>query len=468
MVNKNILLALLPPWGDNSFPPLGISSVSSNLIKNGYRVIKKDFNAMIYWKIISNLKYIFSDLSKLCDEDKYKKHALPVLMLFMNKWVDEIMDSNASIIGFTSYCTNRYTIKTISEMIKKRDPKKIIVVGGPEANNREFLTWGTIDFAVIGDGEESFLHLVDALLNNKSDYKNIHGLLYLDNKCNESIYTGDNTIRLLDDLPFPNFEGLDMSKYGKCPVPIEGSRGCINKCSFCGDVLLNKKFRFKSGKRLFNEFIKHVHCGHFDFAFVDSLLNGNIKELEIFCDLVIKSGINKGPQKITWRGNACIRKEMSSELLDKMNKAGCVQLNYGVESGSDLVLKKMNKQITESLASDVIKKTHLSGISVFVFIIIGFPTETENDFNETLNFIKKNREYISHIFAGKGCTIVLNSDLQVNPDKYGIYWTTEEQTIRKDAHCWCSLETTPDIRMQRVVALSDYCKSLNIASENLL
>ncbi len=468
-MNNKILLALLPPWGDNGFPPLGIPCISSYMIKNGYNVIKKDYVADIYSKIIQNFIKIFSNPSNYLYENNYNKMIYPLLIHFLKKWVDEIIESDASIIGFTAYSTNMYTIKNISKMIKAKDPDKIIVIGGPETNRvHEYITWECIDYSVIGDGEDTFLQLVEALRNSKTDVRSIKGLFYKNKRNNEIVNTGDNTIVRLDDLPFPDFNNIDFQKYKWSAIPIEFSRGCINKCSFCVDILLKNKYRFKSGKRVFEEIMHFVNLGHTYFAFMDSLLNGNMKELENFCDLIIENGINNGENKITWEANVCIRKEMTFELLDKMKKAGCNCLHYGVESGSDDVLKIMNKKTTVSLINEVLKNTYLAGIKVNIYMLLGFPTETEDNFKETLNFIETNKKYINYIYAGEGCVIFLNSDLYKNPEKYGIYWKTEEHKNNKDGHNWYSKETSLEIRRERVKIFVEHCNALKINSENQL
>jgi anaerobic magnesium-protoporphyrin IX monomethyl ester cyclase len=462
-LNKKILLALLPPWGDNSHSPLGIPCISSKLVKNGFKVIKKDYNADVHSKIISKYDENFSDFSNLFDEDNYNKIIYPLLKSSIDKWAKEILKSGAAIIGFTLYLMNKCTIRKISEIIKEKAPDKIIVLGGPETSqNRDFMKWGTIDFAVTGDGELTFLQLVEAIVYSKTDYCDIKGLIYKENGKPDIIYTGDNTITNLDDLPFPDFKDIDLRKYKWNSIPIESSRGCINKCSFCSDTLLKRNYRFKSGKRLFDEVMHFVNLGHMNFAFMDSLLNGKISELEKFCDLIIESGINKGKKKITWGGTACIRKEMTLELLRKIKEAGCYNFTYGIESGSDDVLRMMNKRTTVSLAEEVLKNTYLAGIKAFVFILIGFPTETEDDFKKTLEFITRNKEYISYIFAGGGCTITPNTDLFINPEKYGIYLLDDEQIIYKYPHRWLSKETTPEIRKARIKTFVEHCRSLNV------
>jgi anaerobic magnesium-protoporphyrin IX monomethyl ester cyclase len=463
LMNKKILLALLPPWGDCSTSPLGIPSITSNLLEDGYEVIQKDYNVEVYYSIIKKNNEIFSNPLIVYNEHDYNEKIFPLIKDSLNKWVNEIIDNEVPIIGLSAYCTNIITIRKISEIIKVKAPENIIIVGGPEAAQINKIAAEYIDFIIIGEGEVSLRNLIKEIYSPCPDYKRIKGIFYKDKESKENIFTGDNTFARMDDLPIPDFKDIDFGKYRWSEIPIESSRGCINKCSFCSDILLQKKYRFKTAKRLFDEVSHFAKLGHRSFGFVDSLINGNITELEKFCDLIIGNKL-----KIFWTGNACIRKEMSYDLLKKMITAGCFSLNYGLESGSDDVLKMMNKRFSVPIAGEVLKNTRMVGIKVSVYILIGFPTETNKNFEETLNFITENKKYINYIFMGGGCVISKDSDLYNDPEKYGIYWSDDVKPENRNGHNWHSKETNPEIRRNRVEKMIEHCKSLKIRFESLI
>lgn len=152
------------------------------------------------------------------------------------------------------------------------------------------------------------------------------------------------------------------------------------------------------------------------FYFNGLLLNGNVKELESFCDLILDRGLN-----IRWAGQAMVRPEMSLSLLKKMRSAGCEWLYFGVESGSDTVLKKMNKNHNSVLAEEVLKNTNIAGIKAQINIMFGFPTETEKDFNETVDFLKRIRPYIDSILASQSfCTLEKETYMRRHPEEFSI------------------------------------------------
>lgn len=233
-------------------------------------------------------------------------------------------------------------------------------------------------------------------------------------------------------------------------IPIVTSRGCVNRCTYCAERVFWKNYRFRSAENVYTE-IKHQHdtLGKNSFYIVDSLINGNMKELERLCDLIIKDNT----LRIYWGGKAAIRPEMTRGILQKLYKAGNRSIVYGIESGSDKVLQDMGKRFDIELTTKVIKETHESGIAVGTFWIIGFPTEKEEDFEETIRFIRTNKAYIDIVTPGYGCGILKGSELFINYRKYGIEFKENG---------WYSSYTTPEIRDTRLKRFKEECSHMNI------
>ena len=148
--------------------------------------------------------------------------------------------------------------------------------------------------------------------------------------------------------------------------------------------------------------------------FNDSLINCNITSLETFCDLLIKEKIG-----MQWMGNARIRPEMTCELLSKMHQAGCMGLWYGIESGSQRILDKMKKGYSLETARKVIQDTARNGIRVLIFMIVDFPEETTSDFEQSVDFLQQNKDYIDQVSISR-FSVLHDSEIAVNPQKYGI------------------------------------------------
>ncbi|MBN1649554.1 MAG: radical SAM protein [Spirochaetales bacterium] len=457
---NTIHLSLLPPWANN-IVSLGIPCISPELTKAGYNVIKKDYNNRIFNEVIEVNQDKFYDYSVIGDRDKYNEIAYPLLEPYLRKWADEIIESKAELVGFTTYDLNLHAVLGISEMIKQINSDIIIVLGGPEViKNREFLEHDCIDYAICSDGEFAFTALVNALKNEDRDLRELEGLIYRDRQTGEVVDNGECRVKDMDLLPFPDFSGYSFADYAWGDiVPIEGSRGCINDCTFCNVDVEKKKYRHKSGARLFREFSHRISSGKTHFYFTDSLINGHMKELEKFCEQVIEHDLNNYGQLI-WDAHACIRKEMTPEFLAKMKKAGCNLLHIGLESASDNVLKDMKKRITADLAAEVLDNINKAGILALIFVIVGFPTETEQDFQNTLDFMTQNHDSIHEICLGrKGCIVGFGSDLYINPDRYGIYWKSGDNKIYNN---WYARNNTPEIREARAGQFITHCEDLGI------
>ena len=323
-----------------------------------------------------------------------------------------ILEVPAEIVGFSVYRSNRlFTVKVI-EQVKRIDPSRVIVIGGrgcsTESERAGFPT-GLVDVFVVGEGEGALASGVE----RNGDFSGISGTIipagggYLDN----------GRARPLDinRIPFPTFEQFDLNKYTEKTLPMLSSRGCIARCAFCDDHLTWGRYRYRKAEFVLDELRWHVKKnGISHFWFNDLLINGSNKHLERLCDLIIERGLD-----IRWIALAIVRRDTTEALLKKMRRAGCYTLNYGIESGSDKILKRMGASYTVSEAEQVLKLTRRADINTQLNFIVGFPGETEAEFMETFQFITRNRNWICGISNLNTCTLVENSPLGNSPRSYG-------------------------------------------------
>jgi len=247
------------------------------------------------------------------------------------------------------------------------------------------------DIIVIGEGEQTLLEVVNRLKEGKS-IKNGPGI-FLPKDWDHNISL-PQPIEDLNSIPFPTFSEFNLSEYNPesdyKPIPLILSRGCIGRCCYCIDCIMWPKFRCRLAEHVFKEIEYHIKINKAKaFEFNDLTCNGNLKQLSGICDLIIESGL-----KFDWVSYAIIRKDMGPELFSKLKQSGCHTLIYGVESGSDKTLGRMKKTYTSEDAQQVIRLTHDSGICTNINIIVGFPGETEEDLEETVRFLQRNKEYI--------------------------------------------------------------------------
>jgi anaerobic magnesium-protoporphyrin IX monomethyl ester cyclase len=248
----------------------------------------------------------------------------------------------------------------------------------------------------------------------------------------------------------PVYDLFPLDKYKSICIPILGSRGCIFKCSFCSETVLWKRFRYRTAENLIEEFKFHLkNFGTNSFYIVDSLINGNMKELVKFCKIVIKENLD-----ISWGGKASIRTQMSKEILTLMAKAGCTNIQYGIESGSPQVIRDMRKGFTVDIAKRVLRDTYEAGIFTGTFFLVGFPTETEEHYQETKQFLKDIECYIDEVIPGFGMGIQPGSEVYNDQDKFGISWNEKGE--------WFTKHSTIEQRENRVSDFRKFCNRLNV------
>jgi hypothetical protein len=286
------------------------------------------------------------------------------------------------IVGFSCFKSNlNATLETIKFIRSlKKDIK--VLLGGPEITRQLFKSRGRIrrnimesaDLLVAGEGE---IPLSDFLKGDRAEKF--------------------RKFRQLDDLThlgFPRYDGLNLSSYPRSDaIALQFSRGCIRKCEFCSEKLLYKGFRTREVKSLMDEIRYHKEKNNMKYyIFFDSMINADLKKFENICDNIIK---NFG--SVDWEAQMAIRKDMDYRMFEKIKKSGCYNLFVGLESGCDKTLKKMNKGFSAGEAENFFRKLKKAGLSFGISIIVGYPGETQKDFQESLDFVIRNKDIIPKI-----------------------------------------------------------------------
>lgn len=200
----------------------------------------------------------------------------------------------------------------------------------------------------------------------------------------------------LDRFPPPDFSLFDLESYksnARLVLPYELSRGCINSCFYCYYIhkgMINIKEPSKSVTELM---MLSQEYGTDRFHLMDAAINLDADWLMRFCDLL-------GKQHGKIKFSALAIPNMHRLLLDKLKEAGCVQLRWGVESGSERMLKKINKGITRESIKDTLAHAHLIGINNYITLISGLECELESDVEETITFIQ---EIAGYVDSAKEC-----------------------------------------------------------------
>jgi len=293
------------------------------------------------------------------------------------------------VVGMQVYCTTLNRCYKIAEIIKNINKNIKIVLGGAQATlePKETISNKNIDFCVYGEGEITFSNLLKAL-KNKQPLKNINGIVWK-NKGKVIINKPQELIKDLDSLPLPARHLFPMEKYhssanlrGKRTLNIMTSRGCPYMCSYCaGSLIFGKTHRYHGTDRVIKELkeIKEKY-GSDDIQFFDETFTANRKRVIELCNKMIKNKLN-----LEW---SCFTRVnlVDRELLAIMKKAGAYQIFYGLESGVQRLLNLIRKGITLEQSRKAMKITHETGIETWVSFMLGLPSETKEESEQTIKF----------------------------------------------------------------------------------
>jgi len=298
-----------------------------------------------------------------------------------------VADQKPDFIGLTAATSSIKSAAEVASLVKKNVPGVIAMVGGCHLTAQPKKTMDTFpdfDIGVIGEGENTLPELLDSLRGHK-DLNSIEGIVYRNN--GKAVVTEKRArIQNLDSLPFPAFDLLpDIPRHYRIPVQsidnypavsLVTSRGCSGKCGFCDRSVFGNEVTCHSADYTLNLMRQmKERCGIRSILFEDdnfmALLRGKRKDF-------IKK-LTDGNLNITW---ACAGRvdDADEELLRSMKEAGCYQVLYGIESGSQKILDGLRKGITIEAATRALAMTKKAGIRTKGFFIAGSPGET----NETL------------------------------------------------------------------------------------
>jgi radical SAM superfamily enzyme YgiQ (UPF0313 family) len=422
-----VALVLAPGWSREK-PPISLAFLSASLRQGGHQAYCFDLNNELYLGCKQNYKNKWQPENDVCWTDPYfissfiKEHRKLIA-----RHVEFILDTQAKIIGFSTYYPNQQMSLEMAKLLKEKDRHRIIIFGGPQCMRQvggsSIIKEEYVDAVAVNEGEQTILDLA-RIVENKGCLEYCPGILF--KREGSIVDCADRPpIEDINFLPFPDFSDYQLKNYlYPQQLPILSSRGCIRNCLFCTAKIPWQKYRSMSGKRIFKE-IKYQlekHNGVNFFHFYDCLVNGNIKALEELCKLVIDEKNNGSMDDLQWWGYGIIRPQMSQGLLKEMKLAGCQSITYGIESGSQKVVNLMGKKYDMKIASEVIKNTHNAGIKVTTIFMFGFPGEKEEDFNDSLRFVENNKNYIDEAIPAEAfCVIERHAPLYKQAKEAGLY-----------------------------------------------
>lgn len=406
------VLFILPPLfvfmgSDFTAFPLGLGYLVSILKERG--ITARIYNADIYQPD----RYAEGPLRKSI------KHFIRIISgfsYFAKRWssyYDRVNDSNnpiwqdlrtvirkihPKIVGISASVITIPSTAVIARIIREELPNAKVVVGGPAVSTceEELIPNEDIDFLVYGEGEDTIAELTAFLLghvNYPLSLKDIRGLKYHEGGVVVSTPSRP-LIADLDVIPFPDREAMFvLDNRGEirtvyANADILASRGCPYPCKFCAAYMVwgTRKTRFRSVNNIVAE-ISYLNqtYGQRSFVFWDDLFTANRKRTYELCEMIISHGLH-----IDW---VCLVRlnTIDAGLLAIMKKAGCREIQIGIESGNDRILRYVGKDLTVETIREKVALVRESRIDWGAFFIIGFPSETRAEMEDSLRFIREIR-----------------------------------------------------------------------------
>jgi len=302
-------------------------------------------------------------------------HEVVIIDNNLKKDLSELKEMNPDIVGITGTTPSINQAYECADYCRKEGYK--VVMGGPHVSALPDEAIQHADAVVVGEGEIAFKKIID---------ENLTGIIK------------GEPIMDLDEIPMPAYDLFDIEfyitrkemrflrHYGKERfVSIMTSRGCPYNCTFCHNSYREIKYRFNSAERVVSEIeylIKNYKIE--SFFFIEDNFFVNKERVKEVCSLMIERGIN-----LPWGANARVD-NLDRETLILAKQAGCKQVTFGWESGSQRMLDIYNKQVTVEQNAESIRLCNELGLQADGTFMIGGPGETLEDMKLTTKFIVEN------------------------------------------------------------------------------
>lgn len=424
----SLVLILLPEWG-TYFPPYNLSRLAAVTRAAGYQTTVYDVNVACWNKLkgVTDVDYWDPSREWMWQGDWYKNEIAPHVQPIYQEYIEKIVALNPDVIGFSLYYCNEVGSYWMAEQLRQRLPNAKIIAGGPQAIAPTPVHTDIYDHFIQGEGEQLLLNLLEKIENNIP--------------ATEKYLKNPPGLRLdLDQMPFPDYSDYDLNEYSMPNgISSEVSRGCVANCVFCTEVHF-WKYRGRMSGNILDELEHQNRLYGIDLVwFIDSLVNGNLKELRAFAQGVVTRGL-----KIKWQGYARNDGRMDLDYFKDLAASGCFYLNYGVESGSQRVLDDMKKHTTREAIEQNFKNSAEVGILTSTNWIIGFPTEQPQDVADTFTISWRIQNYkILNFSPGVSMMLSPGAEITDNPGNFGISPLEYMQT-------WCNVSMT-NTKLHRLI-----------------
>lgn len=390
--------------------------------------------------------------------------------------VDKIIDMNVDLLAISVFSYRQYYIcKIFLESLNKKEHNMKVYIGGPgvwyisnttkKTNGYELCMEGLVDAYTLGNAEEVIVDLFKGV-----DAKNLYGV---NTRAKLEVDSNEEWTELVkkiqDKYIKPSYKKipiLDREKKSK-EIFISGANGCPGKCAFCSIREYIPYPSYRDGKEVADEcYDLFQQTGVTRFKRTDALANGHSKFFKSFNERIIE--LKQQDHSFNFEYNCMFvpkdQRIHNEEYYRIMSEAGCVSLDLGIESGSERLRKDMRKAYTDDQLDWHFEMCQKYGIKNNVSIFVGFPTETDEDFNENLKMLDRYQKYIedrtfNEIQDCGKFVLYTKTYIYNNLEEYSTV-ITDESSEPIEWVCTTNPSNTPEKRLERERVFRRYAKDL--------
>jgi radical SAM superfamily enzyme YgiQ (UPF0313 family) len=302
------------------------------------------------------------------------------------------------VVGLQIYTSDRNVSRDYLRGLSQLSPRPLLVAGGPHPSSlpqrvlEDFAP--ELDYAFAGEAEVGFARFLECLQSGAMDDSELAEIPGLIRRTAAGVAV--NPSEFLQDLERygePSWDLLRPETYPPSPyaafarklpvAPLVASRGCASRCTFCAaGCLSGYRVRYRSPQAVLAEIERLIRVhGVREIQFADDNFTLNREVVTEICEQMIARGLD-----VPWSCPNGVRLDsLDPELLRLMKRSGCYSLAVGIETGSKRLMKKIHKGINLDQVRDRIALIREAGILAVGYFILGFPTETPAERQQTID-----------------------------------------------------------------------------------
>lgn len=340
---------------------------------------------------------------------------------YVDQFARHILSKGPKVVALSVMFTEQFWFAALlAKAIKNIRTDVVTVFGGGffnEVNLEDFLTRTYVDHVILHEGEMGYLELLQTLDRGGEAFAMVTGLARF-NPDTGSVEVGQSLEKMnYEDQPFADFSDYDMDAYyTPAPVvPLISSRGCYwRRCTFCDHFASYAgTYKTQSIVRCVDEIeYHHKHHGVKHFTFVDEMISA--KRFKKIGEEILKRGLD-----VRYFALAKPTPDFTQDILDLMYESGCRCVYWGLESGSERLLELMDKGNTVESSSNTLNRAHKANIRNHLFMIIGFPSETREELDESIQFLYDHAEVTDKVLAS-GYVLKKGTPIHDQLERFGI------------------------------------------------